>query len=43
MREQLEKEELQNWDITSEEELQNLQMAMEEFFTILKETKRGFS
>ncbi len=36
MREQLEKEELQNWDITSEEELQNLQMAMEEFFTSVK-------
>lgn len=36
MREQLEKEELQNWNITSEEELQNLQVAMEEFFTSVK-------
>ena len=36
MREQLAKEELQNWNITSEEELQNLQVAMEEFFTSVK-------
>lgn len=36
MEEQLEQEELQNWNITSEDELQNLQVAIETFFTSVK-------